>query len=51
VTLDRLLDGLEALGQRAEDGRQALPNRRIARQIGAATLRLAGVDKLPAPGG
>ena len=47
----RLLDGLEAPGQRRDDRRQAFPNDRIVRQIGAAAFRLAGVDELPAPGG
>ena len=51
VALDRLLDGVKALGQRRDHGRQTLPKDRIVRQIGATTFRLAGVDKLPAPGG
>ena len=51
VALDRLLDGLKALGQRRDDSRQAFPHDRIVRQIGAAAFRLAGVDELPAPGG
>ena len=51
VALDRLLDGLKALGQRRDDDRQALANKRVACEIGAAAFRLAGVDELPAPGG
>ena len=51
VALDRLLDGVKALGQRRDDRGETLPDDRLARQIGAAAFRLAGVDKLPAPGG
>jgi hypothetical protein len=39
VALDRLLDGLKALGQRRDDSRQAFPHDRIVRQIGAAAFR------------
>ena len=51
VALDRLLDGVKALGQRRDDRGETLPDDRLARQIGAAAFRLAGVDTLPAPGG
>ena len=42
VTLDRLFDGLEALGERRDDDRQAFANDRIVRQIGTADVRPAG---------
>ena len=51
VTLDRLFNGVKALGERRDDEGQALANERVVRQIGAAAFGLPGVDKLSAPGG
>ena len=51
VTLDRLFNGLKALGERSDDEGQALADERVVRQIGAAAFGLPGVDKLSAPGG
>jgi hypothetical protein len=51
VTLDRLFNGVETLGERSDDEGQALANERVVCQIGAAAFGLPGVDKLSAPGG